>query len=211
MHIQRQFNETRARVLQNLIRSNPLATFIVQHEELMVNHFPLVLTDGGEYGVLQGHVPRSSELCAALSQGLSAIAVFQGPQGYISPSFYPSKREHGKVVPTWNYAVAHAHGVATIEQDPAWLLQHLNQLTDQQEREQTTPWEVADAPPEFTEKMIEQIVGIQLPIDKLVGKWKMSQNRSAADQLGVVEGLRTRGTNVDLAMAQMIMAERDAQ
>jgi len=208
MHIQSQFNESRKEVLHGLIRQQPLATFIVHSDQLIVNHFPLILEQAGEHGLLKGHIPRSNSLWQALENGQQAVAVFHGPEGYVSPSWYPSKREHGKAVPTWNYAVVHAHGTATAMHGREWLLQHLNELTDQQEANQKLPWKVADAPADFTQKMLEQIVGIEMPISSIEGKWKVSQNRPQADQLGVAAGLRNRGSSDDLAMEQMILAKR---
>jgi len=207
MHIQAQFKETREEILHEQIRQYPLACFVVHSDALIVNHFPMFLGDGGEHGVLKGHVPRSSELWEALGSGVQALAVFQGPQAYVSPSWYPSKHEHGKAVPTWNYTVVHAQGLATAVQDPEWLLQHLTELTNQQEARQTLPWQVSDAPPDFTQNMIAQIVGIELPIASLVGKWKVSQNRPHADQLGVAAGLRNRGSSHDIALEQLILSE----
>ncbi len=208
MHIQPQFRETREAVLHDLIRQHPLATVVVQHDELMVNHFPLVLESVGEHvgghGILQGHIPRSNPLCAALADGHPAVAVFHGPEGYVSPSWYPSKHEHGKAVPTWNYVVVHAHGIAKAVHERGWLLAHLNALTDQQESGQARPWQVADAPPEFTEQMLGGIVGIEVRISAIVGKWKVSQNRPESDQLGVAAGLRNRGSSDDLALAAML-------
>ena len=211
MHIQSQFNESRTSVLRNLILRHPLATFVIHHDELLVNHFPLVVVNAGEHGVLKGHIPRSNGLWEALGNGLEAVAVFQGPEAYVTPSWYPSKHEHGKAVPTWNYAVVHAHGKAKAVHDANWLLTHLNELTDQQEAPQRLPWKVSDAPSDFTEKLVEQIVGIEMPISSIVGKWKVSQNRTQADQLGVAAGLRSRATSDDLAMEALVMAHRQAE
>ena len=133
MHIQSQFREPREAVLQDLIRAHPLATVVVSNDGLLVNHFPLLFESAGEHGVLKGHIPAANPLCAAIKDGCQAVAIFHGPEGYVSPSWYPSKHEHGKVVPTWNYAVVHAHGIATAVEDPDWLLQHLTDLTNQQE------------------------------------------------------------------------------
>ncbi len=158
---------------------------------------------------LQGHIPRSNPLCNALAAGRPAVAIFQGPQAYVSPSWYPSKPKHGKVVPTWNYVVVHAHGVARVIEDEGWLLAHLNQLTRQQESGQRLPWQLADAPQEFTQRLLSNIVGIEIDITSLLGKWKVSQNKNQADQLGVIAGLRSRGMGDDLAMAALIQSAHD--
>ena len=205
MHIQTQFRQARAQTLHELIRQNPLATFVIHSDELVVNHFPLVLSHDGAKGVLRGHIPRSNSLWQALESGLEAVAIFQGPEAYISPSWYPSKHDHGKAVPTWNYVVVHAHGIAVSVQTEEWLLEHLNVLTDQLEAPQNLPWKVADAPGEFTQKMVDNIVGIEMPISSITGKWKISQNRSAADRLGVAAGLQDRGYSDDLAMSALVL------
>jgi len=198
MHIPPQFAETRIDVLQDTIQQAPLATFVVYCDQLVVNHFPMIIQPGGEHGVLQGHIPRNHELADLLAAGVNAAAVFHGPQSYVTPNWYPSKREHGKVVPTWNYIVVHAHGVACVVQDPDWVLAQINQLTDQQEHAQPSPWQVADAPSEYTQQLVQALVGIEMPIDRLEGKWKVSQNRSAQDQLGVAQGLRSVGASSSL-------------
>lgn len=204
MYVQPQFHESRLPVLHELIRQHPLATFIVHRDEIVVNHFPLLVEDTGEFGVLKGHIPKSNDLCEALESGEPAIAVFQGPEAYITPSWYPSKHKHGKAVPTWNYAVVHAHGIPVAVHDADWLYEHLNQLTNQHEAQRPVPWQVADAPANFTKVMLDAIVGIEMPITSLVGKWKVSQNKSLADKKGIAAGLRARGSNDDLALERML-------
>jgi len=206
MYIQSQFREPRENVLQDLIRQHPLATFVVHTDELIINHFPLVFESTGKHGVLTGHIPAANSLCDALKDGCEAVAIFHGPEGYVSPNWYPSKHEHGKAVPTWNYAVVHASGVANAVNDSDWLLAHLTKLTNQQEHEQPLPWQVTDAPADFTEKMIGAIVGVQMPIDSIVGKWKISQNRPHTDKLGVAAGLRNRGSSDDIELEAMMRA-----
>lgn len=123
----------------------------------------------------------------------SVVVVFQGPQAYVTPSWYPSKAEHGKTVPTWNYAVVHARGVPAFTHDRDWLHAHVSGLTDAHESAEPAPWAVSDAPTDFVERQLGAIVGVEIPIERLLGTWKASQNRSAADRAGVVEGLRRRG------------------
>ena len=124
---------------------------------------------------------------------MDCLAIFQGPQGYITPSWYASKAEHGRVVPTWNYAVVHAHGTLTFVEDPAWLLAHLRALTRQHESHRELPWEVSDAPEDFVARQLRLMVGFEIAVEHLQGTLKMSQNKSAPDRIGVVEGLRTEG------------------
>ncbi len=204
MHIQSRFNESRKDVLHTLVRNYPLATFVVYDGGIVVNHFPLVIDDTGEHGTLKGHIPKSNELWKTFGNGLQAVAVFQGPEAYVTPSWYPSKQEHGEVVPTWNYVVVHAHGTPVAVHDANWLLEHLNRLTDQQEAQQQLPWKVSDAPVDFTARMLEFIVGVEMPISSIAGKWKLSQNRPDADRTGVAAGLKNRGESDDLAIEEML-------
>lgn len=132
------------------------------------------------------------------------MLVFQGAETYITPSWYPSKHAHGKAVPTWNYAVVHAHGIPRIIEDRERTLQILNQLTDVHEAEQVHPWKVSDAPQEFTDQLLQSIVGIEIPITKLMGKWKVSQNRPDSDKLGVVAGLLERNEQQSKDMASLV-------
>ncbi|NOX51753.1 MAG: FMN-binding negative transcriptional regulator [Gammaproteobacteria bacterium] len=206
MYVQPQFEESRPAVLHELIRTHPLATLIVIHnDDIAVNHIPLfVNTDKGDLGVLQGHLPRANSIWESFDGKTKCVAVFQGPATYISPSWYPSKHEHGKAVPTWNYVVTHAHGYPRAVEDKDWLLRHLNKLTDQQESNQRLPWRVCDAPTEFTDKMLSHIIGFEMPIVSIQGKWKVSQNRPAKDQLGVIENLLKQGDDNAMAMADLI-------
>jgi transcriptional regulator len=142
----------------------------------------------GPHGTLRGHMPRSSPLWKETIAG-EALVIFQGPQAYITPSWYPSKHAHGQAVPTWNYAVVHAYGTPRFIEDHAWLLANVTELTNLHEAPQKLPWQVSDAPADYIDSMLARIVGIEIPIGRLVGKWKMSQNRPPADRLGVIAGL----------------------
>jgi len=210
MYIQNQFQESRAEVLNQLIREHPLATFVVCcHGEIVVNHFPLVMSDGGSRtAVLRGHIPRANTVWKAFDGETPAVAVFQGPSAYITPAWYPGKHQHGKVVPTWNYTVVHAHGTPVAIEDSDWLLDHLNALTGQQESTQPHPWEVSDAPADYTAAMLRQLVGVEMRVTRLEGKWKVSQNRSEADRQGVAAGLRSLGDDSALAMEALVRQRR---
>jgi len=182
------FEETRLPVLQDLVDAHPLATWATLTDgELAVHHVPFLLDrTRGPFGTLVGHVARANPVWRGLQR---SVLVFQGAEAYISPGWYASKREHGKVVPTWNYAVVHALGTPVAVQEPAALLAILNRLTDRHEATQARPWQVADAPADYIDKLLQAIVGIEVPVERLVGKWKVSQNRSAADRQGVADGL----------------------
>jgi transcriptional regulator len=173
--------------------------------QLVVNHLPLVLdSDRGPFGTLRCHVARSNPVWKGASTQIESVVVFQGPQAYITPSWYPAKLEHGKVVPTWNYAVVHAHGTPRIVDDTEWLRAHVTELTRVNESEREVPWLVTDAPSTYVDTLLKAIVGIEIPIARLEGKWKASQNRAVADRLGVVAGLSERGDEDSQQMARLV-------
>jgi transcriptional regulator len=189
------FRENRLDVLHTLIRSHPFAQLVtagVQGPE--ANPLPLLVDpDASPNGTLRGHLARVNDQVAARSAGGQALVIFQGPQAYVSPSWYPSKVEHGKVVPTWNYVAVHAWGVPRVIDDAAWLRRLVEDLTVNQEQGRPNPWAVGDAPADFIATMVKAIVGIEIPIDRIEGKWKLNQNRSEPDRRGVVDGLRVEG------------------
>ncbi|MEO8122022.1 MAG: FMN-binding negative transcriptional regulator [Rhodoferax sp.] len=200
------FQETDTATLHALVRAHPLATWIVQHQgELLVNHIPMLLdADRGEHGTLLGHVARANPVWQALAAGAPSVAVFTGPQAYVSPNWYPSKHAHGKAVPTWNYATVHAHGVPQSFEDPARVLEVVSRLTQAHEAGQALPWQVSDAPADYIASMLKAIVAIEIPVQRWVGKWKVSQNRPAADQQGVAAGLKGQGTDAAARMATLV-------
>jgi transcriptional regulator len=189
------FAESRTEVLHALMRARPLATLVTQCDSgLVANHIPVEThAEPAPHGMLIGHIARANPLWREYRDGAEALAIFQGPQVYISPSFYPAKRETGEVVPTWDYAVVHAHGTLRFVQDTAWLRALVMRFTDAHEAPRQAPWKVTDAPPPYIEKMLSLIVGFELTIGALTGKWKASQNHPAANRQGVVTGLRAAG------------------
>jgi transcriptional regulator len=206
MYLPPQHEVTDLAVLHALIRSHPLGTWATQSTGgIIINHVPFLLDPSrGPHGTLFGHIARANEAWESFSRTTPSVVVFQGPDAYISPTWYPSKQDHGKAVPTWNYAVVHAQGIPTVHQDPAWLLDHVNRLTDTHERGRPVAWKVSDAPAEFIAQMAQRIVGIEIPIASLCGKWKVSQNRSKADRLGVVAGLLAKGDARSQEMADLV-------
>ena len=206
MYVPKHFEESDPAVLHALVRAHPLGTWVTAGEgELVANHLPFLLDPGtGEHGTLRCHVARANPVWRSLSTGGPSLIVFQGPERYITPSWYASKQAHGKVVPTWNYAVVHAHGMPRAIDDPLWLLQHVGQMTDTQEAGRSMPWRVADAPGEYVDSLLRAIVGIEITVTKLVGKWKVSQNRPEADKAGVVAGLMGDGGEGSQAMADLV-------
>jgi transcriptional regulator len=203
MYMPAHFEETRIDVMHGLVRAHPLATWVVQGADgLVVNHIPFMIDAGrGPHGTLVGHVARANPIWQQLA---ASVAVFQGPQAYVSPNWYPSKHAHGKAVPTWNYAVVHAHGTPRAIEASDELLDIVTRLTRAHEGGQAAPWSVSDAPPEYIDQMLKAIVGIEIPIQRLVGKWKVTQNRSRADRLGTEAGLRQQGDAQSLAMAELV-------
>jgi transcriptional regulator len=195
------FAETRVDLLHAAIHRAGLAVLVSQTADgLIASHVPLLLDPGpAPYGTLTGHLARPNP--QARGAAGDALAIFQGPDGYITPSYYATKRETGKVVPTWNYTAIHAYGQLEFFDDPARLLEVVTHLTDKHEAARARPWAVSDAPDEFVQGMLRGIVGFTLTISRLEGKVKMSQNRPAEDRAGVVAGLRGdgRGDLADLA------------
>ncbi len=206
MYERAEFEETRLDVLHGLIRSYPFAVFVTSVEgEIDVNHVPFLLeTTAGELGTLKGHVARANNVWQNIPEQTDSVVVFRGPHAYISPSWYPGKQEHGRVVPTWNYAVVHAHGRPRIIEDTAWLRGHLSELTEMHEAGRVNPWKLTDAPEDYTDRMLRGIVGLEMPITRIKGKWKVSQNRSREDRFGVIAGLESRGDPQSLAVAELV-------
>ena len=202
----RQFQVQDPAMLQALVRKQPLATLVIAHEDaLHANHVPLFLDpDRGPNGTLVGHVARANGVWPLLPQ--TAVAVFHGPQAYVSPSWYPSKALDGKQVPTWNYATVHAHGALSAFDDPARLRAILHTLSEQHEAHRADPWRISDAPPDYIDKLLRAIVGIELAVDRWKGLWKVSQNRTDTDRAGVVRGLMAEGTPAAQDMAALVRA-----
>ncbi len=191
MYCPEAFAENRPEILRTLIQRYPLATLITMGSNgLEANHIPLYLLPGeGPHQVLHGHVARANPLWREAPPDGEVLVIFQGPQHYISPSWYATKAETGKVVPTWNYAVVHAYGPLQVRDDPDWVRQQMVALTAQQENGFTLPWQVDDAPQDFTERLIGQVVGIEIPISRWAGKWKVSQNQPLCNRDSVVAHL----------------------
>jgi transcriptional regulator len=199
------FREENPDQIRGVIERYPLATLVtVASSGLSASHLPMIYTPAeGGAGVLRGHLARANPQWQDLARH-EALAIFSGPDHYVSPSWYPSKREHGKVVPTWNYVVVHAYGPVRFIEDPAWLLENVRALTDLHEKSHGTGWKVADAPPEFIASQLRAIVGVELTVTRLQGKAKASQNRTAADREGVVEGLEQFPSTAASEMAEVV-------
>ena len=201
--------EDRLEVQHALIRAHPLGTLVTLGSGgLVANSLPFVLDAAlGPLGTLKVHLARANAQWRDFDPALEALVIFQGAERYITPSWYATKRETGKVVPTWNFVVVQARGPMRIIEDRAWLAEQIAALTGEHEAGRTEPWSVADAPAPFVEAQLKGIVGIEIPISRIEGKWKVSQNRPEADRRGVVEGLRLEGDAASAAMADLV-AER---
>ena len=192
MYLPKHFEQPDAEAIARLLVAHPLATLAwTAADGLTAEHLPLLWDRGaadGARGTLRGHVARANPVWREAADG-AVMAAFQGPQAYVTPSWYPSKAANAKVVPTWNYAVVHAHGKLRVIEDAAWLRVLVGRLTDTQEATRAHRWQVDDAPADYIEQMLRAIVGIEIEITRLQGKWKVSQNRSESDRAGVAAGL----------------------
>jgi transcriptional regulator len=172
---------------------------------LNANHIPLHLSEGpGPLGTLRGHVSRSNPVWRDLDPAVEALAIFSGPEAYITPNWYATKRETGQAVPTWNYVVAHAHGRLRVIEDPGWLRAHVEELTRHKESGFPEPWTMADAPADYIARLLAGIVGLEMAVSRIEGKWKVSQNQPEANRQGVIAGLEASGDPHALAIAALV-------
>jgi len=210
MYLPKAFDEDRLPVLHEAIRAAGLATLVtVTAAGAEASHVPMLLDPtAGRFGTLYAHIARANAQWRDTLAGSGALAIFHGPDAYVSPSWYATKAETGKVVPTWNYIVVHAYGQAEFFDDPQRLHALVARLTDRQEAPRPAPWAVTDAPADYVAGQLRAIVGVALPIERLEGKWKLSQNRPAADQAGVVAGLGQATDPRTLALRDAMMAGR---
>lgn len=207
MYIPNHFKEDDTATLQQYIRTFNFGLLVLADDRgIEANHIPfhLVTGAGGTPGHLQCHLSRSNPAWQRLQQSARVLVVFQGPHAYVSPSWYPTKAETGRVVPTWNYLAVHAEGSARLIEDPAWLLQHLHNLTNQQEAAMPEPWAVDDAPAEYLERLMTGIVGVEITIEALSGKLKASQNQPEPNRAGVKAALANAEGTAGSAFAKLM-------
>ena len=209
MYVPRAFAVDDIQILHQQMQASPLPVLVTHASQgLHASHVPLLLDpDEGPYGTLYGHLARANPHGKALAEGTETLVIFAGEQAYISPSFYPSKAEHGKTVPTWNYLAVHAYGTAEVFEDAERLLALISRLSSKHEAGRPAPWAVSDAPGDYIDSMLKAIVGFRLPITRLEGKRKLSQNRDAADQAGVRQGLLANSNPQDHALAHLMVKE----
>ncbi len=193
MYIPASFRESRIERLHDLIGKHPLGLLVTHGDNgLEASPIPfLFYANEGEHGMLRAHLAKANPHWKSLAESVECLVVFQGPEGYVTPSWYPSKAEAHKAVPTWNYATVHVWGNASVTEDAAWLRRQLDDLTMLHERSRLQPWSVNDAPPDYIANQMKAIIGIEIPIGRIEGKWKMSQNKDDADREGVIAGMRS--------------------
>ena len=218
MYIPRLYAEERRDELAAFIEAHPLGALVTADAsgQLFATHLPLVFDPGaGEHGILEGHVARANPHHRIADSDAKTLVIFTGPNAYVTPSWYPEKAAHGRVVPTWNYVAVHAYGTLRFIDDPTWLKAHLHRLTDRNESTRVRhadgmPWRVDDAPPEFIAQQMKAIVGVQITVTRLEGKWKMSQNRSPETIEAVVAGLGASNSAMDREVSAIVAARRPA-
>ncbi|MFN7769369.1 MAG: FMN-binding negative transcriptional regulator [Planctomycetaceae bacterium] len=206
MYIPPAFREDRPEVLHAWIRAHPLGTLVtIGDQGLEANQIPwwLEVAETGKLRLL-GHVARANPLGQSSATQPEVLVVFQGPAQYISPGWYPTKQEHGRVVPTWNYVVVHAHGRVVFHEDPSWIRAQLERLTDQMEANQPRPWSIGDAPPEYIAALLKSVVGVEILVDRLQGKWKVSQNQPEINRAGVIRALSKMPNSAAQEMARLV-------
>ena len=212
MYLPEHFAEQRVDLLHRLISEHPVGALVVSTAAgLEANHLPFELdAEPAPFGTLRGHVARANPVWHQFTRGVEALVIFHGPQAYISPSWYPSKEMTGEVVPTYNYLAVHGYGEIKIIHEREWLRALVTRLTDRFEANRAAPWRVSHAPATFIDKQLSAIVGIEIPLTKLIGKWKVSQNRPAADRAGVVAGLSERNDADSLAIAWWVKRKAES-
>lgn len=208
MYVPSQFRENRVPILHETIRRVALGALVTYGSEgIEASHVPMLVDpDPAPYGTLVGHVARANPQWRRTMSEVLALAMFVGPETYITPAWYATKRATGKVVPTWNYVAVHAYGALTWFEDAERLRKLVTRLTETHEAPREAPWAVSDAPEDFVQAMLKAIVGFELPIQRLEGKWKMSQNRPAEDRAGVLDGLSREGGPMEAEVAEQIVA-----
>ncbi|MGL5334604.1 MAG: FMN-binding negative transcriptional regulator [Enterovibrio sp.] len=207
MYIPDKFKQENIEELIALIRTHPLATVITLSDlGVEANHFPLFLMEQDGKLYLKGHIAKANSIWQTTSPLSDVLVIFNGPNSYISPNYYPTKKENGKAVPTWNYMVVHVRGKLKFIHDPKWTANFLALLTQEHEQEQATPWAMTDAPQPYIQSMLSAVVGIEIAIDSLSGKWKLSQNQSELNQKGVVDGLSSKSDTHSQSIAAVMNA-----
>jgi transcriptional regulator len=205
MHIPKIFQQNDISQLEGLIRDYPFATLVTHSESgLDAHHLPIILTEARGKKVLQAHIAKANPLWQSVSDNSEVLVIFNGPNCYISPNHYPTKKETGKAVPTWNYVAVHVKGVMSYVQDEHWLQTMIDNLTAKHESSQGTPWSTSDAPEGYIQKMLPAIIGLEIEITSITGQWKLSQNQPDKNRLGVVAGLSSEVESQYKKVAELV-------
>lgn len=208
MYVPAHFEESRPEVLHQLMVDQPLGTLVtIGPNGLDANHVPFEFAPGeGPHGTLRAHVARANPVWQEVATQPDVLVIFQGPAAYISPTWYPSKHEAHRQVPTYNYMVVHAHGKIVVHDDEAFVRGLVARLTRTMEANEPKPWKIGDAPADFISQMLGAIVGIEIEVTRLVGKWKLSQNKEARDRRGAAEALLAGGSETQEAVAEAMLS-----
>lgn len=209
MYIPHHFNQEDLATIHERMASCGFVSLVTNTAHgLMATHAPVLFQAGqGEHGILRGHVARANPQWETALADEDALAIFLGPNGYVSPQWYAAKREHGRVVPTWNYVTVHAYGRIRFSDDRELLLDIVTRLTEKHEASFEHAWKVSDAPPDYVDGMLKRIVAFEMPISRIEASWKLSQNRSDADRIGAIEGLQEQGNAVAGEMEKTLKRE----
>jgi len=206
MYQPKSFQQDNVDEMKAMMKAYPLATLVTTGQHgTQANHIPLILKEvaAGEH-VLWGHLAKANPLWQELDNSASVLVIFHGPNGYVSPNYYPTKQEHGKVVPTWNYVAVHVRGELAFIHEDEWKLEMLNKLTAQHESQQKDPWSVSDAPKAFTQSLLGAIVGFEIKVTVMEGKWKAGQNQPRKNRQGTIDGLSVSQNSADKKMAEVM-------
>ncbi|KOO04475.1 FMN-binding negative transcriptional regulator [Vibrio nereis] len=205
MYIPRKFRQENIEQLVALMQQYPFATLVTHSNEgIDATHLPVMFKQVGERFVLKAHIAKANSLWKEVLSGSEVLVIFNGPNCYISPNHYPTKAEHGKAVPTWNYAVAHVKGTISFIHDPDWIHTAIEELTAEHESQSMKPWSMSDAPDEFIQKLLLAVVGVEIEISSITGQWKLSQNQPDVNKQGVIEGLSSLGDPASQSVASMV-------
>tara|TARA_R110001592_G_scaffold363017_1_gene679318 strand:- start:1657 stop:2274 length:618 start_codon:yes stop_codon:yes gene_type:complete len=205
MHIPSKFKQKDESQLKDIICEYPFATLITQSESGMeATHFPVILNSVDGTDVIHAHIAKANKIWETVKEGSEILLIFNGPNCYISPNYYPTKKESGKAVPTWNYVVVHVKGQISFVHDKEWIYNMIDSLTNIHESNQEIPWSISDAPEAFINKMLPAIVGIEISIDSIEGQWKLSQNQPEVNKSGVVKGLDKHESVVSMLVKQQM-------
>ena len=210
MHIPKKFRQENIEELLEIVQQFPFATLVTcSDENVEAIHLPMLLKKMDEDIFLTGHIAKTNSIWEKVDSGSEILVIFNGPNCYVSPNHYPTKTEHGKAVPTWNYVVVHARGLVSFIHEPDWIYGHISELTSEHESKSARPWAITDAPKEYIRKMLPAVVGLEIKVASMIGQWKLSQNQPKINQQGVVEGLLSLEDPASQAIAAMVRSQTE--